>query len=84
MKNKVNVDVIVPSLEKKFNLFIPVNKTVLEIIYLINKAINDLTKGSYPMMNNLSLIDGFTGKKYDVNKTVKENGILNGSRLIII
>ena len=84
MKNKVNVDVIVPALEERFNVFIPVNKKTIEIIFLLNKAINDLSFNCFPINNELALVDGFTGSIYDVNKTVKENKILNGSKLILM
>lgn len=84
MKNKVNVDVVVPALEEQYNVFIPVNKKTIEIIFLLNKAINELSSGCFPMSDELSLVDGFTGSIYDVDKTVKENKILNGSKLIIM
>ena len=84
MKNKINVDVIVPALEERYNVFIPVNKKTIEIIFLLNKAINEISSGSFPISKELSLIDGFTGSIYDINKTVKENKILNGSKLILM
>lgn len=84
MKNKVNVDVIVPALEEQYNVFIPVNKKTIEIIFLLNKAINELSSGCFPMNEELSLVDGFTGSIYDVDKTVKDNKILNGSKLILM
>lgn len=84
MKNKVNVDVIVPALEEQYNVFIPVNKKTIEIIFLLNKAINDISSGCFPINDELSLIDGFTGSIYDINKTVKDNKILNGSKLILM
>ena len=84
MKNKVNVDVIVPALEEQYNVFVPVNKKTIEIIFLLNKAINDLSFGCFPINEELALVDGFTGSIYDVNKTVKENKILNGSKLILM
>lgn len=84
MKNKVNVDVIIPSLEETYNVFLPVSKKTIEIIFLLNKAINEVSSGSFPISEELSLIDGFTGSVYDVNKTIKENRILNGSKIIIM
>ena len=84
MKNKVNVDVIVPALEEQYNVFIPVNKKTIEIIFLLNKAINEISSGCFPMNEELSLVDGFTGSIYDADKTVKENKILNGSKLILM
>ena len=49
-----------------------------------NLNINELSSGSYPMSEELSLVDGFTGSVYDVNKTIKENRILNGSKIILM
>ena len=46
MKNKINVDIFVPTINETYNVFIPVNKSVGEIIYLLNKSINELTKGA--------------------------------------
>lgn len=84
MKNKVKVDIIVPALEEQYNVFIPINKTTVEIIYMLNKAISEITSGFFPISDSLALIDGFTGKTYDNTKTIKENNIYNGSRLILM
>lgn len=84
MKNKVNVEVVVPALEEQYNVFIPVNKKTIEIIFLLNKAINDMSSGCFPLNDELTLVDGFNGSVYNVDKTVKENKILNGSRLILM
>lgn len=84
MNNKVNVDLIVPSIEKRFNLFIPVNKKTIEVIFLINKAINEMTMGEFPINESLSLVDGYSGNPYDPSKNIKDNKILNGSKLILM
>lgn len=82
--NKVCVDLIVPSIEERYNVFIPVNKKTIEIIFLLNKAISDMTNGSFPMSENLSLINADNGAIYDVSNTFLENKILNGAKLILI
>ena len=82
--NKVCVDLIVPSIEERYNVFIPINKKTIEIIFLLNKAINDMSDGAFIMSDNLSLISADTGAIYDVDKTVLENNILNGAKLILI
>lgn len=84
MKSKVNVDLIIPALEEQFNIFIPVNKKTIEVIFLLSKAINEISSGCFPISNELTLIDGFTGSVYDINKTVKENKIMNGSKIILM
>ncbi len=84
MNNKVVVDLIVPCVEERYNVFIPVNKKTLEIIFLLNKAINDMSDGNFPISEHLSLINAETGAIYDVNNTFLENKILNGTKLILL
>jgi len=82
--NKVCVDLIVPSIEERYNVFIPVNKKTIEIIFLLNKAINDMTDGNFVMSEQLSLMNANDGTIYDVNQTFLENQILNGTKLILL
>lgn len=81
--NKVNVDLIVPSIGEKYNIFIPVNKTVGEVIQILNNTINDLT-GCFPQNNYLSLLDVIENKFYDFNEEVINTGIKNGTILALI
>lgn len=82
--NKVCVDLIVPGIEERYNVFIPVNKKTIEIIFLLNKAINDMTAGAFAMSEHLSLINADNGAIYDVDNTFLENNILNGAKLILL
>lgn len=82
--NKVRVDLIVPGIEEKYNVFIPINKKTIEIIFLLNKAINEMSDKQFPITDSLSLINADTGNVYDVDKNFLENGIVNGTRLILI
>lgn len=84
MKNKINVDILVPTINKNYNLLIPINKTVGEVIQLINNAINDFTDGEFPISNNLSLVNLDTGLIYNIEISIKNNKILNGARLVLI
>ena len=82
--NKVCVDLIVPSIEERYNVFIPINKKTIEIIFLLNKAISDITDGSFAMSDKLSLINAEDGTVYDVENTFLENNILNGAKIILL
>jgi len=84
MNNKVCVELKVPMIEAKYDLFIPVNKKTIEIIFLLNKAINEMTDNNFPYNTHLSLIDGRSGLIYKNDLTIKENQILNGSKLILL
>ena len=81
--NKVFIELIVPTMEQKYDVYIPVNKKVLDIIYLLDRAINEMTEGYFPISNHLSLIDAETGRAFDVTQTIKECKIYNGTRLIL-
>ena len=78
--NKVNVDLIVPSIGERYNIFIPVNKTIGEVIVILNNTINSMT-GYFPIVNNLSILDVMENKIYDINTEVKSAGIKNGTIL---
>lgn len=81
--NKVNVDLIVPSIGERYNLFIPVNKTIGEVITILNKSINEI-ESSFPILNNLCIYDVMENKIYDYNVEVIKSGIKNGAILALI
>ena len=82
-ENKVNVELIVPYVGKRYNIFIPVNKTVGEVIVILNKTINEMT-GCFPMNNKLSLLNVMESSIYDYNVEIINSGIKNGSILALV
>lgn len=82
-ENKINVDLIVPSIGKKYNVFLPGNKTIGEIIVILNRAINELT-GCFPISNKLILLNVIDSIIYDYNSELINTGIKNGMVLALI
>lgn len=82
-ENKVNVELIVPSVGKRYNIFIPVNKTVGEVIVILNKTINEMT-GCFPMDDKLSLLNVMESAFYDYNVEIINSGIKNGTILALV
>ena len=82
-ENKINVDLIVPSIGLKYNVFIPVNKTVGEVITILNKVINEMNS-YFPIVNNLSLLDVMEEKIYDIKTEIIKTDIKNGTILALI
>lgn len=82
-ENKVNVELIVPSVGKKYNVFIPVNKTIGEVIVILNKTINEMT-GWFPMNNKLSILNVMDNIIYEYGAEIINTGIKNGSVLALI
>lgn len=80
---KLLVQVHVPVIEEKFDIFIPPNKKVKTVIKLISKAISEITEGSFIENPTTFLYNIETGEAYDITKTVKDAGIDNGSQVIL-
>ena len=84
MNNKVLVQVYVPIIQEKYDILIPNNKRLSNVLILLKKAINELSESWFPTDANVSLFNQETGQKYDLSLTVWEAKIGNGTRLIII
>lgn len=82
MNNKVLVELLVPEINKKFSVFLPINKRIGNIIILLNKAINEIDENH--IKNNNSLYNRETGQKYDINVLLFNSDIRNGMALVLI
>lgn len=84
MKNKVLVELSVPEIDEIYNLYLPVNRKIGNIIDLINKSLFELTNGAYKGKDNNFLYNKKTGEKYSVNSLLRETDIRNGTSLILL
>lgn len=82
--NKVLIKLYVPLIEKKYELWIPINKRIYNIIALIVKAINELNDYEYQINTMPLLYNRKTAKEYNVNSIIKETDIRNGTELILM
>ena len=82
MKNKVLVELIVPSLDEIYNIYLPINKKIGNIIQLLNKSLCDLTNGLFIPSDTNFLYDN-QGERYDINLLVRETNIRNGSSIVL-
>lgn len=82
--NKLLVEVIVPSIEQKYDILIPKNKKVGKILQILIKTINELSDDYFPLKDSISIIDANTGENFDLEKLIKDSEIKNGSQIIII
>lgn len=82
--NKVLVKLYVPTIEKEYDVWIPLNRRIYTTIKLIVKAINEFTNGEYSPSRLPVLYDRKTAKPFDINLTIGESTIRNGSEIILI
>lgn len=84
MKNKILVEIVVPEIEQKYNIYIPVNKKIGNLIILLNKAVKELSDGIYDGTEKTALYNKLTGEKYSINTLIRETNIRNGTVLVLI
>ena len=83
MEYKILIKLMVPEIEKSYELYVPVNKTIGEICILINKLINEDTAGIYPLQDKIALCNRFTSETYRMNVYLRDTNIRNGAQLIL-
>ena len=84
MKNKVLVQIVVPDLDEKYDILLPISKKIGEIIILVNKAILEMKKGNYKSNDNAKLYNTLTGISYQPDTVLIDTDIRNGSVLVLI
>ena len=79
IENKVLVSVNIPRLEKKYDVYFPVNRKISNVIGMIKSSLQMLSQGSLDMNINYVLYNEENGEPYDMNILVRESNIRNGS-----
>jgi len=81
--NKLLIEVYVPSIGNTFDVFIPCNAKVFELLPLITTAVTNLAGGLFAP-HDVALCNGNTGAIYSNNMSVNDMKLKNGSRLMLI
>ena len=82
--NKVLVKLYVPLLEEAYDIWLPLNKKISNVIILLVKAVNEFSGGYYNPSKIPFLYDKLTGNAYNINLTIKDANIRNGTEIILI
>ena len=85
MKNKVIVKAVFPSIDKEYDIKIPVNEAIWRIKKLTTKAIYDVSGLPIDIKkDNFLMINKTTGQIYDNNSVLIDTNIRNGTELVFI
>ena len=82
--NKVLVKIILPEMDKSYDMYVPINRKIGSVIALINKLLKELTLDSYKGSIHQCLYNKETGNIYDNSKLVIDTDIRNGSCLVLL
>ena len=84
MMNKILVKLYVPIIGGEYDIWIPLNKRIYNVINLLVKAVYEFSGGYYKPDTLPLLYDKSTAKPYELNQSIKETNIRNGSEIILI
>lgn len=84
MKNKILIELIVPTLEENYDVYIPINKRVGNVTSLLTKVVSELSGGYYSSNQYTALYNGETGERYRTNQLIRNSDIRNGSKIILM
>lgn len=84
LENKVLISVNVPQLECSYDVYVPVNRKIHNVIGMIKKSLQQLSQGSFDVNSNYMLYNKETGIAYDMNILVRDSDIRNGSTVILL
>ncbi len=82
IKNKILVLLYVPIIEQEYSVFIPIGKTIGTVKTVMIDIISDLVEQKF--VYQMKLIDKQTNKIYNDTDIVKNSGIKNGTKLLLI
>ena len=83
MDFRVYVIIEVPILDKKYELFVPADRRVHDLIRIVIESDPGLSSNYYEG-KKLNLYNKSNGKVYDLNMIIKNSDIKMGTRLILL
>lgn len=81
---KVLVEIFVPVLDRSFDVFIPLQSPMYEVLELIKKAVSEMSDGRFIANQNTTICHREDGSILNINLSVYELEIRNGSKLMLI
>jgi len=83
--NKFLITLIVPTIQMEFSIYIPNNKKIGTIKKYILDSLYELSNNNFKgSLNDTLFIDRDTGKIYENNVLIKDSGIKNGVKIIVV
>ncbi len=82
--DKILVSVYALAIDEEYDMFIPINEKVSNIIELIQNTIKELSGNYYQVNPKAFLYNSIDGAIINNNNIVKLSGLKNGARLLLI
>lgn len=83
MEYKVLIILFVPEIEREFEIYIPVNKSIYHVSKLLNSLVNEMMFGNFPIKERIHLYNRRSGVEYKGEELVRYTDIRNGTQLVL-
>lgn len=84
MDKKVLAEIYIPVTGASFDIFIPLESKMSDVLELLKKAVNEMSDGLFTAGESTVICRRNTGDILNINLTVYELGIHNGSKLMLV
>ena len=81
---KIYINLFIPTIDKNYDIELPINLEMKYVIEKIQNTINELTEGAYIVRNDIKLYDKNTGYLINMDNIVKYSGLKNGCSVMIV
>lgn len=82
--NKILVLVYIPEIEQEYDVYIPINKKIGTIKKYLISSVEEFNDGNVSNIENFKIYDKDNSKIYDNNTYVRDSGIKNGTKLVLM
>ena len=82
--NKILVLVYIPEIEQEYDVYIPINKQLGTIKKYLISSVEEFNDGNVSNIENFKIYDKDNSKIYGNNTYVRDSGIKNGTKLILM
>lgn len=84
MTDKILVEVFLPAANSSFDVYIPLKLKLFQVLTLLSVIVTDLSSGYFTANSETVVCDKETGNILNVNLSVEELKLCNGSKLILM
>ena len=81
---KIMIDIYLPAALKNYDVMVPADMRISQVSDLVAKALSQISEYLYSSENAPVLCDRRTGEILNINMTVWEAGLRNGTQLMLI
>ena len=82
--SKVLVEIYLPAARNSFDVYLPLEERLSTVLPVISNLLEDLSQGNFKATAQTLLCNRETGIIYNINLSIYELQLLNGSKLMLI